>query len=487
VNASLNTAVLERDLIIAGERRRTSERIKVVDPATGQPLADIASADTGDVDDAVEAARSAQKAWARLHPRERGMILTEIAGAIRRHGADLAVLESMDVGKPLAQAKADVEVAAQYFEFYAGFADKLYGDTIPLAGDNMAITIHEPMGVSAIIVPWNYPLQIGCRGLAPALMAGNAVVLKPASEAPLSVLAVAQLALRAGLPPGLFNVVTGPGPLIGGYLAKHKGINQISFTGSVETGSSVMHSAAEHVVPVVLELGGKSPSVVFADADLDLALPTLVNASIQNAGQTCSAHTRMIVLADVYDEVVERMAALFDAVALGRGVDDPAMGPLVSSKQLNAVEDYVGIAGRSGATVVAGGAGESLPGLEGGFFYRPTLLADVQPTDCVAQEEIFGPVLCAIKAEDEAEAVAIMDGTEFGLVSSIWTKDVNKAMRAARATQHGQVYVNGYGAAGGVPLPFGGYKKSGFGREKGVAGIYAYTQLKTIVLGVPPA
>jgi aldehyde dehydrogenase (NAD+) len=480
----MNLSVLERDLFIAGQERATEARIPVLDPATGRTLAEIASASNADVDDAVAAAHSAQKHWARLHPRQRGVVLFEIARRVRQNASELAALESMDVGKPLAQARADVEVAAQYFEFYAGFADKLYGDTIPLENDDFALTVHEPIGVSAIIVPWNYPLQIGCRGLAPCLMAGNAAVLKPASEAPLSVMAMGRIAMEAGLPAGLFNVVTGPGTTVGGYPARHDGINQISFTGSVETGSSVMHSAADHVVPVLLELGGKSPSVVFADADLDRALPILVKASIQNAGQTCSAHTRMVVLAEVYDEVVEKTARLFDGVDLDRGINDPAMGPVVSSRQLKVVEDYIRIARGDGGSVVAGGRAADIPGLEDGFFYRPTLIADVSPTSRLAQEEIFGPVLSVIKAHDEAEAVEIMDNTEFGLVASVWTRDVDRAMRVSKGIAHGQVYVNGYGAAGGVPLPFGGYKKSGFGREKGVAGVYAYTQLKTIVFSV---
>jgi aldehyde dehydrogenase (NAD+)/betaine-aldehyde dehydrogenase len=274
---------------------------------------------------------------------------------------------------------------------------------------------------------------------------------------------------------------------VGDYLAKHEGVNQITFTGSVATGSAVMHSAADHVIPVLLELGGKSPSVVFGDADLDLAVRVLTKASIQNAGQTCSAHTRMVVTADVHDQVVERLAAAFDAVELGRGLDDPAMGPIISARQRDTVAGYVEIARQEGGSIVSGGEPVDLPGLEGGFFYRPTVVADVDPDARVSQEEIFGPVLSVIKASDETEAIAIADGTEFGLVSSVWTSDVNKAMRVAQDIQHGQVYINSYGAAGGVPLPFGGYKKSGFGREKGVEGIYAYQQVKTIIFTVPPA
>jgi acyl-CoA reductase-like NAD-dependent aldehyde dehydrogenase len=488
MTATIDVRSLENtDLLIAGKARPTAERIPVLDPATGRSIAHIASASEADVDDAVEAAHAAQPGWAKLHPRERGMVLFEIGRLIRQHGDELARLESIDVGKPLSQAKTDVEVAAQYFEFYGGFADKLYGDTIPLDDTNLAMTIREPMGVSAIIVPWNYPLQIGCRGLAPCLMAGNGVVLKPASEAPLTALAMGNIALSAGLPAGLFNIVTGPGPEVGGYLARHEGINQISFTGSVATGSAVMHAAADHVVPVLLELGGKSPSVVFPDADLDLAIPVLTKACIQNAGQTCSAHTRAIVVAEAYDRFVERVGEQFDAVELGRGLDDPAMGPLISERQQRVVSDYVQIGREEGGTIIAGGEPAEVPGLEGGFFYRPTLVADVAADARVATEEIFGPVLSVIRAADESEAIAIADSTDFGLVSSVWTSDVNKALRVAREIKHGQVYINSYGAAGGVPLPFGGYKKSGFGREKGVEGVYAYQQVKTVIFTVPPA
>jgi acyl-CoA reductase-like NAD-dependent aldehyde dehydrogenase len=481
-------SVLEHtDLVIGGKARPTAERIDVLDPATGEPIAAIASATPDDVDDAIAAARGAQKAWSRLLPRERAQVLNGIARLIREHGADLARIESLDTGKALKQAKSDVEVAAQYFEFYAGLADKFYGTTMPMGGDSFSMTFREPMGVAAIIVPWNYPMQIGSRGIAPALMTGNAVVLKPASEAPLSPIALAGLALEAGLPAGVLNVVTGPGSKVGNYLSSHDGVDCIAFTGSVETGSVVQTNAAKNVKPVLLELGGKSPSLVLPDADLDRALPVLTNACIQNSGQTCSAGTRLVVHRDVVDEVVDRFRASLDAVNLGHGVDDPDMGPVISDRQRSIILDYINVAKEQGASVAAGGTTAEVDGYPGGFWVRPTLLAGVKHEDRVSQEEIFGPVLSVISGDDDKTLIEYANGTEFGLVSSVWTRDIDRAMRIARQIDHGQVYINSYGAAGGVPLAFGGFKKSGFGREKGVEGANFYCQTKTVIVSVPEA
>ena len=479
-------SVLEHtDLIIGGKARPTADRVEVLDPATGEPMAAIASATPDDVDDAIAAARGAQKAWSRLLPRDRAQVLYGTARLIREHSAELAKIESLDTGKALKQAKSDVEVAAQYFEFYAGLADKFYGTTMPMGGDSFSMTFREPMGVAAIIVPWNYPLQIGSRGIAPALMTGNAVVLKPATEAPLSPIALASLALQAGLPAGVLNVITGPGSKVGNYLSSHDGVDCIAFTGSVPTGSVVQTNAAKNVKPVLLELGGKSPSVILPDADLDRAVPVLTNACIQNSGQTCSAGTRLVVHRDIADEVVDRFRASFDAVGLGRGLDDPDMGPVISDKQRSIVHDYIGIAQDQGASVVTGGGTAEVDGYPGGFWVRPTLLAGVKHGDRVSQEEIFGPVLSVINADDENALVDYANGTEFGLVSSVWTQDIDRAMRVARRIDHGQVYINSYGAAGGVPLAFGGFKKSGFGREKGVEGANFYCQTKTVIVQVP--
>jgi aldehyde dehydrogenase (NAD+) len=474
------------DLVIDGAARpaRSGARGTVLDPATGATLADVAAAGPDDIDAAVAAARAAQPAWSRLSPRERGQHLFAVAALVRRHAEDLARTESLDTGKPLAQARADVAVTAEYFEFYGGFADKFYGETMPLAGDSFALTFREPHGVTGHIIPWNYPLQIGCRTIVPSLMVGNACVVKPALEAPLSITRLGLLALEAGLPPGVLNVVPGDGARTGAHLADHAGIDHLSFTGGLETGVLVMTAAARHVRPITLELGGKSPSLVFADADLDRATSVLTKALIQNAGQTCSAGSRIVAEATVYDELVARLAESFEGVTLGRGIDDPDMGPVISAAQRDRVLGDIGGARAEGATVAAGGSAAEPEGLAGGYFVRPTLLVDVAPDMAVAQEEVFGPVLTVLRADDEDSALRIANGTEFGLVASVWTGDLDRAMRLARRVQAGQVYVNSYGAAGGIGLPFGGVKKSGFGREKGVEAVHEYTQTKTVVVNV---
>jgi len=474
------------DLVIDGAARpaRSGARITVLDPATGTPLAEVAAAGPEDIDDAVAAARAAQPAWSRLSPRQRGQHLFAIAALVRRHADELARTESLDTGKPLAQARADVDVTAEYFEFYGGFADKFYGETMPLAGDSFALTFREPHGVTGHIIPWNYPLQIGCRTIVPSLMVGNACVVKPAMEAPLSITRLGLLALEAGLPPGVLNVVPGDGSVAGAHLADHPGIDHLSFTGGLETGILVMSAAARHVRPITLELGGKSPSLVFADADLDKATAVLTKALIQNAGQTCSAGSRIVAAPAVHDELVDRLGKAFEEVTLGHGVEDPDMGPVITSAQRDRVLGYIDGAVAAGCHVVAGGSAAEVSGLADGYFVRPTLLAGVRPEAAVAREEVFGPVLAVLRAEDEDSALAIANGTPFGLVASVWTADIDRAMRLARRLQAGQVYINSYGAAGGIGLPFGGVKKSGFGREKGVEAVYEYTQAKTVVVNV---
>jgi aldehyde dehydrogenase (NAD+) len=473
-------------LIINGERAGASDggTFEVVDPSTGERLATVAKATKADVDRAVSAAQAALdgKAWGGMLPAERGRILLRIAQALRERAEELATLESRDNGKPLRQARTDVQVAARYFEFFAGVADKIMGHTIPLGPGFLDYTVREPIGVSAQIVPWNYPIQIGARGVAPALTAGCAVVLKPSSEAPMTALQLGRIALECGLPPGVLNVVPGTGAEAGVALASHPGINQLTFTGSVGVGVEVAKLAAENVVPVVMELGGKSPNIVFADADLDLAAQGVANAIFQNAGQTCSAGSRLLVERAAHDSLVSKLAERARTMRVGPGVSDPDMGPIISKRQLETIEQYVAVGKEEGATVAAGGSRPADPGLPRGFYFQPTLLDRVTPDMRVAQEEIFGPVLAIIPFEDADEAARIANRSEYGLVSGIWTRDINKAMTLASRIKAGQVYINTYGAGGGVELPFGGYKKSGYGREKGLESLVSYTQVKNVCI-----
>ena len=477
-------------LIINGERVAASDAgtFDVFDPSSGETLATVAKATRADVDRAVVSAQQAMdsKAWGGIVPAERGRIMNRIAAALRDRAEDLAKLESLDNGKPLRQARTDVQVAARYFEFFAGIADKIMGHTIPLGPGFLDYTVREPIGVSAQIVPWNYPIQIGARGVAPALAAGCAVVLKPSSEAPMTALRLGEIALECGLPPGALNVIPGTGSEAGVALASHTDINQLTFTGSVDVGIGVARMAADNVVPVVMELGGKSPNIVFADADLDLAAAGVANAIFQNAGQTCSAGSRLLVERKAHDELVERLAARAKSMRIGPGVSDPDMGPIISKRQLETVERYVRVGTKEGARVAAGGARPTDTSLGGGYYFQPTLLDRVTPDMRVAQEEIFGPVLAMIEFDDLEQAAEIANRSQYGLVSGIWTRDINKAMSLAARIKAGQVYVNTYGAGGGVELPFGGYKKSGYGREKGLESLASYTQVKNVCVKFAP-
>jgi aldehyde dehydrogenase (NAD+) len=473
-------------LIIDGAVVESSDRTttSVVNPSTGQVLATVAKATAADIDAAVAAAHRAMesKAWGGIAPAERGRILQRIAQKLRDRADELARLESEDNGKPLSQARTDVQVAARYFEFYGGVADKIMGHTIPLSPGFLDYTVREPIGVSAQIVPWNYPIQISARGIAPALAAGCAVVVKPSSEAPMTALRLGALALECGLPPGVLNVVPGSGAEAGAALASHRDINQLTFTGSVEVGIAVAKMAADNVVPVVMELGGKSPNVVFADADMEVTVKTVANAIFQNAGQTCSAGSRLLIERKAHEQFVEHLAAHATKMRVGPGIEDPDMGPIISRRQLETIEQYVQIGRQEGAAVAAGGSRPAHLAASGGFYFQPTLLDGVKPDMRVAQEEIFGPVLAIIDFEDLEEAATIANRSQYGLLAGVWTRDINKALALASRIKAGQVYVNTYGAGGGVELPFGGYKKSGYGREKGLEALNSYTQVKNVCI-----
>jgi aldehyde dehydrogenase (NAD+)/betaine-aldehyde dehydrogenase len=476
------TTIENYPAIIGGERVNGSRTFEDIDPSTGQPFATVARCGEAEIDQAVEAARDAhENTWRRRTPAERARLLHRLSGLILRDHEELARLESLDTGKPLTQTRADTTVAARYFEFYANTIESFYGETIPALADTFAYTLREPYGVTAHIVPWNYPIQIGCRSVAPALAAGNCCVMKPAEEACLTPIRVGELALEAGLPPGALNVVPGYGEEAGAPLAAHAGIDHLGFTGSLEVGQLVSKAAAENVIPVTLELGGKSPNIVFADADIEGAVPVIVNSIIQAAGQTCAAGSRLLVEEGVHDRVVEAVAKEFGEITIGPGLEDPDLGPIISRDQLERVDGYVQ-AGKEEANLLAGGGVPQKDRLRGGFFFEPTLFGDVSPGDRLAQEEVFGPVLAASSFDDPEEAAQIANGTDYGLVAAVWTRDVGKAHWLAREIQAGQVFVNTFAAGGASELPFGGFKKSGHGREKGYEALYEYSQVKTVAV-----
>lgn len=457
---------------------RSGDKLDLTNPSDGSTLCAIARGQATDIDLAVQAARSALDGdWGKATAAERGRVLAKIGQLVLENTEELAKLEALDVGKPLKQARADVLALARYMEFYAGAADKLHGQTIPYLDGYTVYTLREPHGVTGHIIPWNYPMQIIGRSVGAALAVGNACVLKPAEEACLTALAFVELAHRAGLPTGALNVVPGLGEEAGAALTAHAGVNQISFTGSVGVGKIIQATAAQNIVPVTLELGGKSPQVVFEDADVEAALPFLVNAGIQNAGQTCSASSRILVQRALYDQIVARMSERYSALRAGPALDDLELGPLVSMRQKEIVEGFLA----KGADLKVAARGQILEGAPmGGAYVEPTLFADVAPDHSLAQDEIFGPVQVIIPFEDEDEAVVIANGTNFGLVASCWTRDGARQLRMAKRLRAGQVFLNNYGAGGGVELPFGGTGLSGHGREKGFEALYGFSIVKTV-------
>ncbi|MEJ8571138.1 aldehyde dehydrogenase family protein [Microbaculum marinum] len=481
--AQLHPALETHRNIIAGRSVAAADgrTLDVLCPSDGAVFAAIARSGAADVDAAVAAGRAAfEGAWGRMAPHERGRLLTRLGQAILDNFDELAELESRDTGKPARQGKADITSAARYFEFYGGACDKLSGDTLPFLPDHMALTLREPHGVTGHIIPWNYPAQMYGRSVGGALAMGNAVVLKPAEEACLTPLRITGLALEVGFPAGAINIVTGTGEEAGAALSGHPGIDFISFTGSPEVGTLVQAAAARNHIGATLELGGKSPQILFADADLEAALPVVVNAIIQNGGQTCSAGSRVLIEESICEEVMKDLAQRFAGLVAGPHQDDRDVGPLISARQRDRVSGFLARAKDEGVPLLAEGTiADGAPA--GGFYAAPALFGPVPRDNALACDEVFGPVLSAIPFADEADAVRVANASDYGLVAGVWTADGARQMRVARALQVGQVFVNCYGAGGGVELPFGGRKKSGHGREKGFDALYEFSTSKTVV------
>lgn len=467
-------------MLIGGERVRGRASIESLDPATGEAIGAVPAATAADVEHAVAVSRQALRGpWEKMKPAERSRILLRTAQAIRSDAARLAVIETLDCGKPLREARGDVETAARYFEYYAGIADKLQGDSIPLGRDYMSFTLREPVGVTAHVVPWNFPLVQVARGVAPALAAGNTAIVKPAEQTPMTAILLGDILEGAGLPRGVYGVVTGYGHDAGAALASHPGVNHVTFTGSVATGKAVMQAAAQHVASVTLELGGKSPIVVLADADVGSAVAGTIKAFCLNAGQVCSAGSRLIVDKRIEAEVLDRLVQAVKAMRLGHGLGDPDIGPIISRKQLDRIDRLVSQAAAAGAEIIAGGGVQTVAGLDGGYFYAPTLVHARGAGGIEVQEEIFGPVLTVQTADGPEEAMSLANCTDYGLVAGIYTRDIGRALALARDVEAGQVFINEY-FAGGVETPFGGVKNSGFGREKGLEALKSYYRIKCI-------
>ncbi|MCP8936989.1 aldehyde dehydrogenase family protein [Alsobacter sp. SYSU M60028] len=457
--------------------------LDVVCPSDGAVFARMPRSGAADIDAAVAAARRAfeEGPWGRLSATERGRLLVRLGEAVAARVDELGALESRDTGKPLSQGRADMVACARYFEFYGTAADKLHGETIPFLNGYTVAVVRDPHGVTGHIVPWNYPAQIFGRSVGASLACGNACVAKPAEDACLSLLRIAELALEVGFPPGALNVLSGLGEEAGAALSGHPGIDFISFTGSPEVGTLIQSAAARNHIGCTLELGGKSPQLVFADADLEAATPVLVRAVVQNGGQTCSAGSRVLVERRIYDDVAAAVARRFEEVRAGHHERDLDMGAMINRGQKARVERFLARAREDGVPVLAEGRVDN-DAPAGGYYVTPTLFGPVPRANHLAVEEVFGPVLSLIPFEDEADAVRLANGTPYGLVAGVWTQDARRSMRVARAMRCGQVFVNGYGAGGGIELPFGGVKKSGHGREKGFEALYEFSASKTIVV-----
>ena len=452
-------------------------------PATGETLAEVAEADRADIDKAVAAARRAYEGkWSKLSARDRGRLLYKLSQLIEEHLPELAALETSDNGKPIKESLyVDLPQVVENFEYFAGWATKIEGETIPVPGKMFNYTLREPIGVCGQIIPWNFPLLMAAWKLAPALAAGNTVVLKPAEQTPVGAMELGKLIQEAGFPEGVVNIVPGYGETAGAALAAHPGIDKIAFTGSTEVGKLIARSAAENLTKVSLELGGKAPNIVFADANIDQAVAGAMMGIFYNQGQVCCAGSRLFVEEDVKDEFLSKLTERAERIAVGDPMSKSTqMGPQVSEEQLNRIRGYVDIARGEGAAVVTGGASPELEGaFQKGYFFRPTIFADVNNKMRVAQEEIFGPVVSVISFKDEDDLLKQANDTIYGLSAGIWTQDITRAHRFAREIKAGVVWINTFNMFNAAS-PFGGYKQSGYGREMGRHALELYTQVKSV-------
>lgn len=469
-------------IFIDGAWTHADGTLDVRSPSDGEVFGAISRGGKQEIDRAVQAARAALGGeWSTMAGFERGRILTKLSNLILENADDLAQLEARDTGKPITQARTDIRATARYFEFYAGATDKVCGDVLPFLDGYQVTVQREPRGVCGLIIPWNYPASMFGRTIGPALATGNTVVLKPAEDASMSCIRLTALAAQAGLPAGVLNLVTGLGEEAGAALSQHPDVDFLSFTGSPEVGTLIQTAAAKNHVPCVLELGGKSPQIVFDDANFERAAQTIVGVITQNAGQTCSAGSRVLIQRSVYERFVNHLKERMAAMRVGAPAADLECGPVINATQAKKVQGFVDRARADGIEVLAQGQLDS-GAAKTGYFVTPTLFGPVPTSHELAQEEVFGPVLAAIPFDDEADAIAIANGTPYGLVAGLWTENGARQMRVAKKLRVGQVFINNYGAGGGIELPFGGVKRSGHGREKGLEALKEYTVAKTIVL-----
>jgi betaine-aldehyde dehydrogenase len=478
----MSTTTVEQ-LVVGGGRVPAAEgrTFEVTDPALGVPLATVAEAGAQDVNRAVEAAAEAQERWGALSPVTRGRHMHRFANVVEEHAEELAQIESRNVGMPISDARGQLGMIVDVIRYYAGAVDKFFGNTVPVERDGVAMTFREPIGVVGLITPWNFPLNIANWKAAPAMAAGNTVVLKPASLTPLTALRYGELALEAGIPDGVLNVIPGPGSKVGNTLVEHPLVGKIGFTGSTEVGAEIARRAAGTIKRVTLELGGKSACVVFADADLEKVGAMAPFAVFENCGQDCCARSRLLVEESVKEEVVERYAATTAAIRVGMPADpETQVGPMISAGQRDTVEGYIARGVDEGAHIVTGG---TRPGgsLEAGYFLRPTVLDGATNDMTVAREEIFGPVVSVIGFRDEGEAIRLANDTSYGLSGSLWTRDGARQLRVARALRTGVLGVNTNSSVF-VQMPFGGYKQSGVGKELGMHALEHNTELKSVFI-----